>query len=74
MLNHSCRRFAARQTGLAQDLQGVIGFLKIRVVGHGSPAANLFKAGRSIRLLIRSKGLGLRLFEESEGAITNLSL
>jgi hypothetical protein len=32
MLNHSCRLFVARQTGLAQDLQGVIGLPKIRVV------------------------------------------
>jgi len=32
MLNHSCSRLVARQTGLAQDLQGVIGLRKIRVV------------------------------------------
>jgi len=34
------RSFAARQARLAEDLQGVFGFRKIRVVAHGLLAAN----------------------------------
>jgi hypothetical protein len=39
------------KTGLTQNLQGVNGFLKIRIrlVAHGRLAARLYKAERSIR-------------------------
>src|ERR1700730_9506190 len=47
--NHYCSGFVARQTGLAQHPQRVIGFRKIQVVAHGLLTASLIKARRSIK-------------------------
>jgi hypothetical protein len=54
MFNHSCRRFVARQTGLAQDLQGVIGLRKIPEIDFSIVSSSLSLEFPLYRIVRRS--------------------